>query len=88
MIDPRNDSIETIYNKYRAYALRPKIYFMLDDKRIIIERLKLDEPTYNSNDEVPLFNNIELHPAVQEIILKPEGKKAMDWKEFLNGYMK
>jgi len=108
LIDPRKDSIETIYNKYRAYYLRPKIYFHLPSsetlptgrqvlwenyqkssgKRIIIETLKLNEPIYNSNDEVPLFNNIELHPAVEEIILKPEGKKTMNWKEFLNGYMK
>lgn len=88
LIDPRNDSIETIYNKYRAFALRPKIYFMLGNKRVIIEELKLNEPLYNSNDEVPLFKKNELHPAIQAIKLKPEGKKAMDRKEFLNGYMK
>jgi methionyl-tRNA formyltransferase len=84
LIDPRKDSIETIYNKYRAFALRPKIYFMLADKRVIIEKLQLSEPLYNSNDEVPLFRENELHPAVIEISLKPEGKKAMPRKEFLN----
>ena len=88
LIDPRTDTIETIYNKYRAFYLRPKIYFMLDEKRIIIEELKLSEPLYNSNDEVPLFQNKELNPAVIDIELKPEGKKAMEWKEFLNWYMK
>lgn len=84
MIDPRKDSIETIYNKYRAFALRPKIYFMIEGKRIIIESLQLSEPLYNSNDELPLFQGKELHPAVVDIKLKPEGKKAMDRKEFLN----
>lgn len=88
LIDPRNDTIETIYNKYRAFYLRPKIYFMLDGKRVIIEELKLSEPLYNSNDEVPLFKGNELHPAIKEIKLKPEGKKAMERKEFLNWYMK
>lgn len=88
LIDPRKDSIETIYNKYRAFYLWPKIYFMMDDKRIIIEELKLSEPLYNSNDEVPLFKDKELHPAVIDIQLKPEGKKAMPRKEFLNWYMK
>lgn len=88
LIDPWKDSIETIYNTYRAFYLRPKIYFILDDKRVIIEKLKLNEPLYNSNDEVPLFKGKELHPAVQDIQLKPEGKKAMDRKEFLNWYMK
>jgi len=88
LINPRSDTLETVYNKYRAYALRPKIYFMLDGKRVIIEHLKLSEPLYNSNDEVPLFQDKELNPAIIDIQLKPEGKKAMDWKEFLNGYMK
>jgi methionyl-tRNA formyltransferase len=88
LIDPRKDSIETIYNKYRAYTLRPKIYFILNGKRIIIEKLKLDEPIYNSNDEVPLFQDKELHPAIKNILLKPEGKKTMERKEFLNWYMK
>ncbi len=92
LINPRTDSIETVYNKYRAYFLRPKIYFMSDWKRIIIESLQLNEPLYNSNDELPLFQKTDkgicLHPAIQEIIVKPEGKKAMERKEFLNGYMK
>ncbi len=88
LIDPRKDSIETIYNKYRAYTLRPKIYFILNGKRIIIEKLKLDEPIYNSNDEVPLFQDKELHPAIKNILLKPEGKKTIERKEFLNWYMK
>ena len=57
---------------------------MMDDKRVIIEELKLSEPLYNSNDEVPLFKDKELHPAVIDIQIKPEGKKAMSRKEFLN----
>lgn len=88
LINPRSDTLETIYNKYRAYYLRPKIYFMMNDKRVIIEKLKLNEPLYNSNDEVPLFQWKELNPAVINIQIKPEGKKQMGWKEFLNGYMK
>ncbi len=108
LIDPRTDTIETIYNKYRAFALRPKIYFNLSSfnwkegdhdsgrgfKRVIIDSLKLSEPLYNSNDEVPLFQKkddskgIQLHTAVIDIQLKPEGKKAMWRKEFVNGYMR
>jgi hypothetical protein len=72
---------------------------MMNDKRVIIEQLKLSEPLYNSNDELPLFQKksplirgdvretdrgVELHPAVIDIQLKPEGKKPMSRKEFLN----
>ena len=101
LINPRTDSMETIYNKYRAFYLWPKIHFYLPPllkegdhesgggfKRVIIEELKLSEPLYNSNDEVPLFQDKDLNPAVIDIQLKPEGKKAMSRKEFLNGYMK
>jgi len=88
LINPRTDSIESIYNKYRAFHLRPKIYFMLNEKRVIIESLKLNEPLYNSNDESPLFKDKALHQAIIDIQLKPEGKKTMERKEFLNGYLK
>jgi len=57
---------------------------MIHGKRVIIEKLKLSEPLYNSNDEVPLFKDKELHPAVIDIQLKPEGKKPISRKEFLN----
>ena len=61
---------------------------MLNDKRVIIEQLKLSEPLYNSNEEISLFQHKELNPAILDIQLKPEGKKAMSRKEFLNGYIK
>ena len=43
LIDPDKDSLEDIYNKYRGFYLRPKIYFIWKDKRVIVEELKLDE---------------------------------------------
>jgi hypothetical protein len=61
---------------------------MMNDKRIIIETLKLNEPLYNSNDETPLFKDNQLNPAIQDIQLKPEGKRTMERKEFVNGYFK
>ena len=61
---------------------------MMNDKRVIIEELKINEPLYNSNDELPLFQGKQLHPAVSDIQIKPEGKKTMPRKEFLNGYIK
>jgi len=61
---------------------------MIHNKRVIIEQLKLSEPLYNSNDELPLFQNNQLHPAIIDIQFKPEGKKTLSRKEFLNGYMK
>ena len=60
----------------------------MNNKRVIIEELQLNEPLYNSNDETPLCKDNQLNPAIQDIQLKPEGKKAMSRKEFVNGYFK
>jgi hypothetical protein len=44
---------------------------------------------YNSNEYAPLFQHDKTtNPAVENILLKPEGKKPMTWKEFSNGYLK
>jgi methionyl-tRNA formyltransferase len=82
------DTLEDIYAKYRAFFLRPKIRFVRQDKKIIIENLTLDEELFEIHKTSPLLNNGKLNVAVKEILLKPEGKKAMDWKNFVNGYLK
>lgn len=88
LIDPFKDSLESIYNKYRAFALRPKIYFIQEKKRIIIEELELDEKTYNQEKTNPLFNdNLTLNTCIKNIKIKPEWKKPMDRSSFKNGYL-
>ncbi|MCX6822531.1 MAG: membrane protein insertion efficiency factor YidD [candidate division SR1 bacterium] len=89
LIDPRKDSLHDIYCKYRAYAQRPKIYFMIEDKRVIVEELKLYENIYMKEKDIPLmYQNNSLNESVEHLSLKPEGKKAMDRKEFLHGYLR
>lgn len=88
-IDPYKDSIESIYSKYRWYYLWPKIWFSLNDKKVVIEELVLDEVKYNELKDTPLFDKANsLNACVKNIGLKPEGKKAMDYKSFKNGYLK
>jgi methionyl-tRNA formyltransferase len=82
------DTLADIYAKYRALALRPKARCIRQDKRIIIEKLVLDEELFEIHKHAPLLDNGKLNAAVKEILLKPEGKKAMDWKSFVNGYLK
>jgi hypothetical protein len=56
---------------------------------VTIEELLLDEVKYNELKDTPLFDkNNSLNACVKEIGLKPEGKKAMDFKSFKNGYLK
>ena len=87
-IDVYEDNLEDIYAKYRAYAIRPKIRFKLNDKVVIIEELQLDESKYDENKDKPLIQWKNLNPAVINIAIKPEWKKAMDWKSFCNGYLR
>lgn len=101
LIDPFKDSLNNIYAKYRAFYLRPKIYFMLNDRRVIVEKITVDENKFEENKNKPLFMASltkegvptkwvvdSLNPCISEILLKPEWKKAMPRKEFLNGYLK
>jgi len=92
-INPYKDSLEVVYKKYRGYFLRPKIYFFLNSdfnqhkgKRVVIEKLVLDPKIFDSQKHEPLLAGKKLHSAIQKISLKPEGKKALSWKEFIAGY--
>lgn len=88
LIDISKDSLEEIYNKYRGFYLRPKIYFIWKDKRVIIEELKLDENIFEENKKNTLFEWMDLNTAVIDIKVKPEGKKGMTWEEFWRWYGK
>ena len=87
-IDMYKDSLEEIYAKYRAYAIWPKIWFKLNERIVIIEELQLDESQYGDNKKSSLINWKNLNPAIVNIAIKPEWKKAMDWKSFCNWYLK
>ena len=82
------ERLEDIYAKYKAYAIWPKIWFKLNEKNVIIEELQLDEIKYNENKDKPLIEWKSLNPAVINIAIKPEWKKAMDWKSFCNWYLR
>lgn len=87
-IDVYKDKLEDIYAKYRAYAIWPKIWFKLNEKIVIIEELQFDEGKYNENKNYPLIQWKNLNPAIMNISIKPEWKKAMDWVSFKSGYIK
>lgn len=62
---------------------------MINEKRCIIEQLKLYESVYEDTKHQKLIHtNHTLNEAVENIMIKPEGKKAMERKEFLNGYLR
>lgn len=89
IIDPFHEPLSSIYAKYRAYYLRPKISFALADKHIIIEALTLDKDRFAQSQDQPLINSDDtLNPAINTILLKPQGKKALDRTSFKNGYLK
>lgn len=86
-VNPREDTLQSIYNKYRAYYVRPKIFFIHNDKRVIIEKLVVDRPDTSGYNTPMVSENNELHSSVVECVVKPEGKKEMSWNEFKRGYI-
>lgn len=100
-VDPFIDTLDDIYAKYRAFYLRPKVYFIFKDKRVIIEKITIDETKFESEKTKSLFMTSltkegvptkwvvdPLNQSITEILLKPEWKKSMPRKEFLNWYLK
>jgi methionyl-tRNA formyltransferase len=91
LIDPYNDSIQSIYNKYRAYILWPKIYWMHGDKRVIVEQLVLDEELFEANKDKPLIakgQKLTANSCVLSLMIKPEWSKSQSWDDFVKGYTK
>ena len=87
-IDPFADDLDSIYRKYRWFFMWPKIYFMMNGKRVVVESLKLDEKFFWEYKDNPLIDGKILNPCVLDIVLKPEWKKWMDWTSFKSGYLK
>ena len=52
--------------------MRPKIYFMLNGKRIVVESMKLDEKAFDENKDKVLIDGKNLNPCVLDIVFKPE----------------
>lgn len=88
LIDPYTDSLASIYQKYRAYILWPKIYFMHGDKRVIVEELILDEKLFATNNDNSLIQNNTTNPCVMTLTVKPEWSKSQSWHDFMKGYNK
>lgn len=87
-IDPFNDTLLSIRKKRQAFALWPKLYFILDEKRYVIDALILKESVVVADlAKWPLIQWTLLHEAIHTIVIKPEGKKWLSRSEFVNGYL-
>jgi len=73
LIDLFNESLESVYAKYKGYFLWPKISFELDGKHVLIEKLVLDKEKYQQYKNFPLItSDFSPNLAVKELFLKPE----------------
>ena len=73
MIDLFNESLESVYAKYKGYLLWPKISFELNGKHVLIEKLILDKEKYQQYKDLPLItSDFSPNVAIKELFLKPE----------------
>jgi len=99
LVEPFNESLISIYKKYQWYALWPKIYFVYNDNnRAIIESLEIDKNILSEREDKSLFwlfgepihtqrPLTNINPAIKNITIKPEGKKAMSRDEFNTNFL-
>lgn len=90
----RQDSLETIYRKYKAYYLRPKTFMKLkvkndELKNITIDELLINEKLFTQHKNSGLFidDGYRLNPAIVSLKVKPEWWKSMAWDDFVRGYI-
>ncbi len=88
-ICPSKYPLAEVYAKYRGYFLWPKVWFTFNEKKVVIEELVLDEVLFSEAKDQPLRDgDFRLNSCVKSLLLKPEGKKTMDFQSFKNGYLK
>gem|GEM_PF-4508980 len=51
-----------------------------------MEKLTIDKEAF-APDATMVSDDHSLHPSITECLVKPEGKKAMSWEEFVRGYL-
>ena len=54
---------------------------------MIVDTLVIDEIKFEIYKRDLLLQDGVLNPAIEKILLKPEGKKAMSWEDFQRGYL-
>lgn len=88
-IDIYNTPLLEIIRKYNAYYLRPKIYFMHNSKRNIIENIEISKTWDKKYLSEPLVTKeYVINPLVQKLEIKPEGKKVTSRDERKRWYLK
>lgn len=70
LVDLEKDNPETIYNKFRAYKIWPRIYFFKDNKRVIITDATLEDDPFDPAHGKKFI--------IKKII--PEGGKEQEYK--------
>lgn len=88
LVDIHTMPIEQILRMYNAYYLRPKIYFIHNNKRVIIEDLTIDKNNFIEYKNDSLINqNNTLNSSIKQLLVKPEWKKWINRHEFVSGYL-
>lgn len=89
LIDVYSEPLRQILRKYNAYSLRPKVYFLHNNKRVIIENLQIDLEKYDQQKLSSIIDNQHnLNPAIVSLLVKPEWKKTMSREAWKSGYLK
>lgn len=90
-IDPWNMPLRQLYAAWRAYCLRPKLFFEVWNTLFIIDWLIINEKLFATEWEKPFLIKdgatwLHLNASVEKLLLKPQGKKAQERKDIRNGY--
>ena len=96
LIDVKNDNVENVYRKIRAYKSWPSAYIYINGKMIKFYKSKITEDFVDEKDSYKISECIFVYKKklylkckegfLEILELKPEGKRKMSAVDFINGY--
>ncbi len=90
LIEPSKDTSEEIINKYKAFKPWPGVYFMFNNKRCKLINIEKSDKKAKPGELKRINDDLILGTKKGSIkinSLKPEGKKNMSDKDFINGFL-
>ena len=88
-----NLSTDTLMGKIKAYSVWPKAYFMIDDKRFIINNAVGIKEKHNFSSSKIVLEKKKMFIYTKDgyldiKMIQPQAKKSMNIPSFFNGYKK
>ena len=89
-VRPETETAEEIINKYRAFQPWPGVFFIYKGKRCKLINIEMSDKDAKPGELVEIEKELILGTKQRSLkvkVLQPEGKKPIDDRDFINGFL-